>query len=198
MKALGNIDLQSNKLLNVVLDQVTNFPASPKVGQLIFKSQRVMICVELDEGLPVWAPLTAEINTHIHDQAAAASTWTIPHELNTSHVIAQVIDTSGKHIIPDEITCNYNETVITFAEAISGRAVLMLGSEQGSPRDNYSFEQEFSGTDTVVVNHMLGYNPVIRAFIGNQEVQPLTITHNDLNTTTVTFSTPQTGTIRCI
>lgn len=198
MKSLGNIDLQDNMLLNPVLKQVENFPEVPKVGHFIFKGQRVMICIEVADGLPVWAPLTAPLNTHIHDQPVASNTWTIPHKLNTSHVIAQVVGTDGKHVIPDEVQCNFNETIITFATNQAGRAVLMIGNEDGSPRDNYAFEQDFTDSNTWTVNHMLGYNPLIRVFVGNQEVQPASITHNDLNTTTVTFSTPQTGYVRCV
>lgn len=198
MKSLGNLDLQNNMLLNPVLKQVENFPETPKVGHFIFKGQRVMICIEVADGLPVWAPLTAPLNTHIHDQPVASNTWTIAHNLNTSHVIAQVVGTDGKHVIPDEVQCNFNETIITFATNQAGRAVLMIGNEDGAPRDNYSFEQDFTESDTWVVSHMLGYNPLIRVFVGNQEVQPASITHNDLNTATVTFSTPQSGYVRCV
>ena len=199
MKSLGNIDLQNNMLLNTVLEQTENFPAEPKVGQFIFKGQRVMICIEVAEGLPVWAPLSAPLNTFIHDQALAATTWTVDHNLNTSHVIAQVVDTNGKHVIPDEVQCNFNQTIVTFAQAETGRLVLMIGNEDGVPRNNYSYEQEFATESTTwVVSHMLGYNPLIRVFVGNQEVQPLSIVHDDLNNATVTFTNPQTGYVRAV
>jgi len=199
MKAFGNIDLQSNMLMNATLESVEAFPAISKVGQLIFKGQRVMICIEIEEGLPIWAPLSAPLNTFIHDQAVASSTWTVDHTLNSSHVIAQVIDTDGKHVIPDEVQCNYNQTVITFANNQAGRLVLMVGNEHGSPRINYSYEQAFtSASASWVVNHMLGYNPLLRTFVGNQEVQPLSIVHDDLNTATVTFTNPQIGIVRAV
>ena len=198
MKSLGNIDLQNNLLMNTVLEQVENFPASPKVGHFIFKSQRVMICIALSDGLPIWAPLTAALNTHIHEQGTAASTWTINHQLNTSVVLAQVIDNNGKHIIPDEITCNFNQTVITFYEQVAGKAVLMIGEEEGNSRNDTNFEASFTNSDTWVVNHVLGYEPIIRVFVGNQEVQPASITHDSLNQATITFSSPQTGYVRCV
>lgn len=198
MKSYGNIDLQNNFLLNPVLKEVENFPTSPKVGHFIFKDKRVMICVEVANGLPVWAPLTAMINTHIHDQNAAATTWTILHKLNASMVLTQVVGMDGKHIIPDEIICTYNQVVLTFYEAVAGRAVLMIGNEEGLGRSNPSFEASFEDSSSWVVNHMLGYNPVIRVFVGLQEVQPSSITHNSLNRATITFSSPQSGTVRCI
>lgn len=198
MKSLGNLDLRDNYLLNPALKPVENFPQVPKVGSLIFKGQRVMICIEIEEGLPIWAPLTAPLNTHVHDNPVAQLTWTIEHNLNSSHVIAQVIGADGKHVIPDEVVCNFNETIITFHGDQAGRAVLMVGNEDGTPRDNYSFEQDFTESNTWVVNHMLGYNPIVRVFIGNQEVQPLAITHDSSNQATVTFSTTQTGHVRCV
>lgn len=198
MKALGNIDLQNNMLLNPVLKQVENFPEQPKVGHFIFKGQRVMICIEVEEGLPVWAPLTAPLNTYIHDQPVASTTWTIPHDLNSSHVIVQVVGTDGRHVIPDEVQCNFNETIITFSTNQAGRAVLMIGNKDGVPRDMHSFEQDFVEQTSWVVSHMLGYNPLVRVFVGNQEVQPLSIVHNDLNTATVTFTNPQSGYVRCV
>ena len=113
MKLKGNLDLGSNLLLNPVLDQVEQFPESPKVGQLIFKAQRVMVCLELDAGLPIWAPLTAPLNTFIHDQPVAQMTWTIDHNLNASAVIVQVVGADGKHVIPDDVEYLHNQTIIT-------------------------------------------------------------------------------------
>jgi hypothetical protein len=198
MKSFGNIDLQNNFLLNPVLKEVENYPASPKVGQFIFKNKRVMICVEIASGLPIWAPLTVVLNTHIHEQTTAATTWTIPHGLNASAVMAQIVDVDGKHVIPDEIQCTYNQVVVTFYSAMTGRAVLMLGNDDGLARVNPSFEASFENLSVWVVNHILGYNPLVRVFVGMQEVQPASIVHNSLNQLTVTFSTPQSGQVRCI
>lgn len=199
MKALGNIDLQNNLLLNTVLEQADDFPAEPKVGALIFKGQRVMICIEVVDDLPVWVPLSAPLNTFIHEQSLPATTWTVDHNLNTSHVIAQVVGTDGKHVIPDEVQCNFNQTIVSFASEESGRLVLMLGNADGVPRNNYAYEQEFFTESTEwVVSHMLGYNPIIRVFVNNQEVQPASIVHNDLNNTTITFSSPHVGYVRAI
>lgn len=199
MKSLGNIDLQSNLLLNPVLEQVENYPADPKVGHFIFKGQRVLICIEIQDGLPVWAPLTVPLNTHIHDQPVASTNWTITHELNSSSVFAQVITSDGKHIIPEEVTCNYNQTVITFYAAQAGRAVLMIGSDEGVPRRTIAYEQDFVvDSDTWVVTHSLGYEPLIRVFVGSEEVQPTSIIHDDANQSTVSFSTAQAGHVRCL
>jgi hypothetical protein len=198
MKSLGKFDLDQNQLQNFALESVINYPAVPVVGQVIFKDKRVMLCIEISEGIPAWAPLTGELNTHIHDQSVAATTWTIDHTLNSSSCLVQVMGTDGKHLIPDDVTQTHNQTVITFTENQAGRAILMLGSEDGVPRADFAYEQEFTASSTWIVTHALGYNPAIRVFIGNQEVQPLSIVHDSTNQATVTFSTPQTGSIRAI
>lgn len=198
MKHHGSIDLKGNELLNVTLRPESNFPLVPKVGSFLFKQKRVLICVE-DGGLPVWVPLTQTLNTVLHVQNSATDTWTIPHQLESSHVIVQVFDQDNKVIIPDEINCStVNSTVITFNESVAGRAVLMLGDLNGTPRLTSSYEQDFYDTATVVVTHGLGVTPAIRAFVGGQEVQPASIVHDSNVQTTVTFSSAQSGTIRCI
>lgn len=198
MKHNGNINLQNNLLQNARLEHVENFPAEPGVGSLIFKDKRVMICVELEAGLPFWLPLTAQRDTFKHTQSVASATWTIDHDLNVANTIVNIIGVDGKHVNADEITQTYNQTVITFIEPIAGRAILVSGQEDGYDPQPTSFEQSFTNSTTWVVNHMLGEEPIIRVFIENHEVQPLSIVHNSANQTTVTFSTPRTGKVRCI
>lgn len=199
MKVLGNMDLVQNLIQNPVLESVANFPANPKAGQIIFKEKRVLLCVELDSGIPIWAPLTNELNTHIHNQSLASTTWTINHSLETASAFVQILNGSNQHIVPDDISQIYNQTIITFTEAQAGKAILMLGSTEGHPRANIAYEQTFSESSTTwVVTHGLGYNPIIRVFIGNAEVQPLSVSHDTVNQTTVTFTNPQTGKVRCI
>lgn len=199
MRILGNIDLVQNMLQNPVLEAVVNFPPNPKAGQIIFKEKRVMICLELDGGIPIWCPMTNEINTHIHNQALASTTWTINHELMASNTIVQILDSTNTHIYPDTIEQSYNQTVVTFTTTQAGRAILFLGGTEGNFRANISYEQTFSeASASWVVTHGLGYNPIIRVFIGNVEVQPLAVIHDTVNQTTVTFTNPQTGIVRAI
>lgn len=199
MRVLGNMDLVQNLVQNIVLESIPNFPANPKAGQVIFKEKRVLMCVELDSGIPIWAPLTNELNTHVHNQSLASTTWTINHSLETASAFVQILNGSNQHIVPDDISQIYNQTIITFTEAQAGKAILMLGSTEGHPRANIAYEQTFDESSTTwVVTHGLGYNPIIRVFIGNAEVQPLSVSHDTVNQTTVTFTNPQTGKVRCI
>jgi hypothetical protein len=49
-----------------------------------------------------------------------------------------------------------------------------------------------------VIPHALGRYPIVRIFIGNQEVQPETITFDTLDQVTVTFTTAQVGQAKLI
>lgn len=198
MRHNGHINLQQNFLKNVSFEPVENFPEEPVVGSFIFKDKRVMICVELDEGLPFWLPLTAQRNTFIYSQPTPSATWVIDHDLNTSNTIINLIGADGKHFNADEITQTFNQTTITMIEPMAGKAILVNGQEDGYDRPVEGFTMTFEDATSVTVNHLMGEEPIIRVFIENQEVQPLSIVHNSENQATVTFSTPRSGKIRCV
>jgi len=202
MKIHGDLDFQTANFVTdakLILAIEQGFPESPQAGRIVFASKRVMICVEVVTGVPVWVPLTGEISSKIHTQTQASDTWTIVHDFNTSSVFVQVIDENGKMITPDEIDLSViNQVTITFNEAVIGRAIVMLGSLSGLPKENVLYTQSFSESTTWTVTHNLGYNPVIRCFIGNYEVQPYSIEHNSTTIATVTFSEPQSGYVNCL
>ena len=195
MKHYGNINLNQNELQNAVLPLDTYFPADPKVGQLVFKAKVLYICVEIQNGLPIWTPLTQEINTYIHNQTFAAATWTISHTLNSSIVQVQVFGNDGKMVIPNEITSTNKDTVvIDFGIPFAGRAALMIGNVEGGERPTFGFEyDQTSPASTWTVNHGLGYYPLVRVFIGSEEVQPSQIIHDSVNTTRIIFASPYVG-----
>lgn len=195
MKHYGNINLNQNELQNAILPIDTYFPVNPKVGQLVFKSKVLYICVEIQNGLPIWTPLTQEINTYIHNQTFAAATWTISHTLNSSIVQVQVFGNDGKMVIPNEITSTNKDTVvIDFGIPFAGRAALMIGNVEGGERPTFGFEyDQTSPASTWTVNHGLGYYPLVRVFIGSEEVQPSQIIHDSVNTTRIIFASPYVG-----
>lgn len=199
MRVIGELDLAKNLLKNFKLEQLSNFPSDATPGTFIFKDKRVMVCVELDNSVPIWVPLTQEIATYIHDQPTNASTWVISHDFNAAIVMVQVFDEFNKMVIPNEIDCSVeNQVTIYFSSASRGKAVIMLGATDGTAKPDIAYEEDFSSSTTWVVSHGLGYNPEIRVFISGQEVQPLSIVHDSTTQTTVTFSSSQSGTVRCI
>lgn len=199
MKILGKLDLGANQLQNFSLEPVTEFPEDSAVGRLIFKDKRVLFCAEIVTGIKVWIPLTKEIDSHVHIQATSASTWTINHTLNTALVMVQVYDNAGLYIVPSSIdTSVKNQVTVVLSSAITGHAVLMIGTSFGYGKANVAYEQTFTDTSTVMVTHALGYNPLIRVYVDNQEIQPVSIVHDSTMQVTVTLDGALSGTVVAI
>lgn len=195
MKFYGHANLQQNELQQAVIPIDERFPTSPKVGRLAFVNSILYICVDLTNNLPVWVPLTRELTLYTHNQQNASTTWTINHGLNTTSVQVQVFDTSDRVVIPDEITVSTsNQASVTFNTALSGRAVVLTGHNDGNTKPTYSYiHYQTVASASWVVNHNLGREPIVRIFIGNQEVQPQSITHDTSNQVTIAFSQAYTG-----
>lgn len=195
----GGINMRDNKMSNMVMAIDTNFPATPQPGRLVFKDRILYICTAVEDDLPVWVPMTQTLQMHKHLQLTNALEWTVSHGLNTGSVFVQVYDEDGKWVIPDSInTSVFNQVTVGFSTPIKGHAVVMRGSTEGSPQPLVAYEQSFNNLDTWVVSHGLGYNPIIRVIIGNNEVQPQNITYDNTMQATLTFASPKTGSVRCI
>ena len=178
----------------------STFPETPVVGTLVFKDKRVYIAAELQTGVPVWVPLTNEIASYIHNETVGATSWTVTHDLNSGAPLVQVYDENHEVIIPDSIIpTDNNELVVGFSASQTGVAVIMANTTtEGTDRSGlqFSYEQSFSAATTVVVTHNLGYYPIVRVFVGTNEVQPDSTIHDSIMQTTVTFSGSTTGVIR--
>jgi len=130
MDFYGNINLKDNEMQQLVFEQETSFPVDAVAGSIVFKDNALYMCVALNVADPIWIPLTATIDTYIHEQSATATTWTITHNLGEENVILQVYDDSNQMIIPDTVTpTDTNEIVMTFNIATAGRAIIMFGDE---------------------------------------------------------------------
>lgn len=199
MELHGNLNMLENDLIGAVFGIETNFPANPRPGRFCFKDKVFYLCTEIAGGLPVWVPLTQQVTMVKFTQTQAALEWTINHTLNINSVLVQIYDIDGKWVIPDSInTSVLNRVTVTFNTPMVGVAILQRGVTEGANPPLLAFEQNFTNLDTWVVNHNLGYNPIIRVIIGNNEVQPLSIVHNSTMQATITFTSPQTGSVRCI
>lgn len=200
MRHFGNVNLQQNQLQNAVLQLAQSFPTTPKVGQIAFVNKIVYICVQDVPAPAVWIPLTREITVYTHDQSVSSDTWTVNHNLNTTSVNVQVYGTNNKLLIPDEVEIlNPNQISITFSDSIQGKAVVVSGHLDGNTKPTYSYTfYQTDSSSTWTINHNLGYNPIVRVFIGTSEVQPASITHPSINQSIVTFSSPQVGYARLI
>lgn len=199
MKFAGNVDLQNNILKNLVLHQYSEYPANPKVGSFALIEKRLMVCVEFENGAPVWLPLSQELDTYTHTQDTDDTTWSVPHNLGSSTVMVQAFDVNNKVILPDEIDLSVKDTaVLSFSVPIQGRAIIMLGNFIGLAKPETRFTQSFTSNATWVVNHGLGYEPVIRVIKDGLEIQPQSIVHTSTTTAEITFTNPQSGKVICI
>jgi len=200
MKFYGNANMQQNELQQAVIPIEERFPVSPKVGRLAFVNSILYICVDITDNLPVWVPLTRELTLYTHAQPTASDTWNITHGLNTTGVQVQVFDVQDRVLIPDEITVSdANTAIVTFNTAITGRAVVLSGHNDGNVKPTYSFiHYQTQSSNSWVIQHNLGREPIVRVFIGNQEVQPQSITHDTLNSLTIAFAQPYVGIAKLI
>lgn len=197
MDVHGNFDMLGNRLKQVSLSE-EDFPAFPTVGRFVMKSQILYMCVDVS-GIPVWVPLTQNLQMKRFVQAEPSSEWVIIHGLNTSGVLVQTFDDSGKWVIPDVTnTGTFNQVTLTFNTPLAGTCIVMRGNDVGVAPPTVAYEQSFTGASSWVISHNLGYNPTINLYIGGQLVQPLSLVHNSLNQATATFSSPQSGSARCI
>lgn len=200
MRSFGHINMQQNELQETVIQVETNFPALPVPGRLVFKNQILYICISIESGTPVWIPLTNEIESFEHLQSASANVWNIVHNLGTTLPSVQVYGPDNKVVYPDDIEIvSNNEVKVSFGRVTTGRAVVLTGNQSGIPRPQYAAEHtQTSPSDTWVIQHNLGYAPIVRIFVGMEEVQPMSITHEDMFTTTVRFTQAYVGIARLI
>lgn len=199
MKSYGHVDLQQNELRNAVIPVLTGYPLNPKPGQLAFINRVFSICGEILNGLPLWIPLTQQLDTHVHTQTEGAMEWTFNHSLNTATALVQVFDQNGQVVIPDSIDCSvFNSVTIRFANSQVGTAVVMLGNTSGGSRQQLAFEQQFVNSASWVCVHNLGYNPIVRVIVNGMDAQPDSIVYDSTTQCTVNFTSPQSGEVRCV
>ena len=124
----GNINLQQNLMQRMVVQSEDNFPVTPIVGRVVFKGAKLYMCVAINNTIPVWLPLTNKIDTYVHTEAVAATTWTVTHNLNTTIPLLQVYNAAGEMLIPDSVTPTSNNVMeVTFSAAVDGTAVVLFG-----------------------------------------------------------------------
>lgn len=200
MKTYGNINFQQNLAQQLAFEVESGFPSTPVVGRILFTNKRLYICIDIGSGFPVWVPLTNEVNTYTFQQGSAASTWSINHNLATTTPLVQIYDGTQTMIIPNSVDIvDSNNLTVSFGSAVAGMAVIMYGDIDGAPKSQYAYTfYQTSAATTWTINHNLGYDPIVRVFIGTEEVQPASVSFPTVNQAVVTFATPQMGVARLI
>jgi hypothetical protein len=200
MRSYGHLNMQQNELQEAVLQIEQNFPAIPIPGRLVFKDHVLSICIEIAEGTPVWIPLTNVIDSYNFVQSGSSNQWYIRHNLNTTMPSVTIYGADSRVVYPDDIEVIDNNTVlVSFGTPITGRATILSGNQSGGARQSYSFEYtQTTPSNSWVIKHNLGYQPIIRIFVGNTEVFPSSITFDSNFQVTVTFSQSYVGMARLI
>jgi hypothetical protein len=199
MEVHGNINMMGNKLVQAGFAMETNFPSNPTPGAVCFKDAVLYFCASIAGNLPVWVPLTKTLEMIRFDIAVPALEWTLVHNLNTNAPFVQVYDHNGLWIIPDYINISVDGRVtVGFSTPTSGLAILQRGATEGLAPEVLAYTQNFVAQTVWVVPHNLGRNPLVRVIVNGQEVQPQSIVFDSTTQLTVTFSSAQTGTVRCV
>lgn len=200
MQLCGNLDMSLGGGIKRAAFLTGDFPADPKLGEFVFKNKCLYMCVEIDSSLPFWLPITQEINTYRLDVTNPSAEWIIQHNFNTNFVLVQLYDDQGRQIIPDDLNAGQaNRVIATFNMPMSGVAIVIDGTSIGLPKQSFAFQATFSTSTTWVVQHNLGYNPAITCISGDgYVVQPESIVHNSPLQATITFSSPVSGSVRCV
>ncbi len=210
----GDLDFQNeNEIQRAKLGVETSLISSPEVGRLAFVDSKVYICIEATT--PIWVPMTNVISTYVHTQDTSSETWTVQHNLNTGTPIVMVYDEQPDYVIPADIEPQDNNSLtISFSagNGIAGKAIVSTGGEAdflgltsadspllGTPQQVFLHTQT-SGASSWVVQHGLGYYPIVRVFRASddQEILPAEVVHNSKFTTTINFSSNQTGRARFV
>jgi len=125
----GNINLKNNEMQKLVFQLETSFPTDAVVGTIVFKDKILYMAVAVgNDSSLVWIPLTESINTFVHDQTSASTTWTVTHNLGINNPVVQIYDSNHELIIPNDVSISTNlELVVTLNSAITGRAIVMGG-----------------------------------------------------------------------
>lgn len=206
----GHLNFNDNQAQQMALEVINEFPPAPVMGQVVFKSKRVWICVSIS-GTPLWVPLGQPHNTHVHTQSTASASWEIQHNFDTNtdaatpiYPLVQVYGDDGNQIIPQAVYYLDDDTImVDLGYATTGKTVCMLGDAnyyEGliTPQYAYIHDQTVAST-TWVIRHWLGYTPVIRVFDSlGVEQTPTSVTVDDIFQVTVRFDTSISGSAKLI
>lgn len=196
----GGLDMQGNALSHVVLGDDSAGVQYAVPNRVAVVDGRLLFAIAYGQSV-LWVPLLQERNTYIHQQDAASAVWTVPHGMNSAKVIVQVYNSQNQLVVPDNIEGIDSDTVeVTFAEAITGHAIVMIGNLDGMTKPDVAYELPVTvASAQITVDHVLGYAPVIR-FITTDgfELLPQSVQHTTTNQTVLTFTSPVTGTVLCM
>lgn len=192
MKFLGNVDLLGNKLKSAALENLNEYPVNPTVGSFSMIQKRLMLCIDTGNDaqnpLPMWMPMSSEVQMFKHSQSQSASTWVVEHNLNDATPVFQIYDAAGNIFTPDEVVIvDANTLSISLLAAMTGSVTVLSGTQFGSPALTPVKTQVYAAATSWNMVHNLGRVPGVRVYVSGAEVQANVTA--DANTVTVDFGT---------
>lgn len=119
----------------------------------------------------------------------ATDVWVINHNLGR-YVTVQTMDEDGNRIEGSVVWNDLNTVTVTFEGPMQGRAVIGYGTGQQS---QYVFQ--FEESTEWVVNHDLGQYVIVQTMnSGGERIEGSIVWSDDLNSVTISFESPQSGT----
>jgi hypothetical protein len=201
MKFLGKINLMGNTVKNMTIDSDDQGIEFPGEGRLVRKNGRLLLGVAYIDGSTqgiAYVPMLQEKNTHLHDQTVPSVEWIITHNMNSTRLAVQVWP-EGEVGTAEKIEAIDADTVrVTFSIPVTGTATVIVGNIDGLPKPDIRFEQAVVDQTSVMINHGLGYEPIIRVLNeGGLELLNYSVTHPTVNSSMLTFTDQTSATVYC-
>ena len=117
----------------IIFDSGENFPSSPSIGQLFFKTDGILYIYSQVSGVTNWFPMTNARESYVHTQAVATSTWTIVHGFNTTNFIFSAMDTNKVLLQISPTNVLNNQFDLEFGEPTAGTCIVMVSAEMQLP-----------------------------------------------------------------
>lgn len=176
MKYLGNVNMLGNKIKSMSLENKAEFPATPGIGSLEMIQKRLMLCIDVGNDvqnpLPLWMPMSSEVQMYKHHQTTNSTSWLVEHDLNNSTPVVSVYDVNGAIVTPNEILIVDGNTLsVTFNAAAQGIVVVLSGTLFGSPAVSAALTENFVAATSWHLAHNLGRVPAVRVYVNGAEVQ---------------------------
>lgn len=192
MKVLGNVNMLGNKIQSMSLENKNQYPTQPTVGSLEMIQKRLMLCIDVGNDaqnpLPMWVPMSSEVQMFRFSQPVSSKTWLVEHGLNNSTPVFQIYDANGHIFTPDEVVIvDANTLSITLTTAMTGSVTVLSGTMYGSPALSPVLTHVFTAATQWTLPHNLGRVPAVRIYVNGAEVQADVAA--DANTVTVNFGT---------
>jgi len=130
IRHLADLDLRGSLVFG---KNLSSFPTTPRQGEAVLKDGALWTYTSIG-GYETWYPLTNKKNTYVHQQAVAATSWTVNHGLGTENVMLAVYDANNTLTYSGLTIANADQIILEFAEAVSGRVVIFADSDVFVPR----------------------------------------------------------------